>query len=340
LLPILRVNARHCRDIATAAKGCHLLINTCPAVVNKTVIRAALRLRSHYLDTSSHLGPNPFRPEQLSFDHRFRALRRTALIHAGAAPGLTNVLAVHGAGSVEVVDTIQVRLFEGTTSDGPVSQWSAEESFDEAVSKPRLYENGRFSLGKRFGARETFRFPSPIGATGVVLAAQEEVVTLPRFLRMRDMDAKIGGPDIERLRRWFRQGKLNRSRGLVLSRFPDTPPPRAMARLIRGGTLHNARFAIAVLVYGHTGGHKALVRWDAMFPSLVDLHRRGWFYSPIAWGTAQLTAIFVKYFPRRISGVILPEALPPVIHRNILSSVRSRGVRLSKRVIHGGDPDD
>ena len=242
-------------------------------------------------------------------------------------------MAIHAAASFETLDRIQIRLFEGTASDDPISQWSADSSFDEAVSRPRLYRNGRFQFGTRFGEREVFRFPPPIGRVGVVLAAQDEVVSLPHVVRLREMDAKIGGPDMERLRRWHRQGKLSRSRGLVAARFPATPTPRVLTRLVRRGILRNARFAEAVLVYGQRHGRPLLIRWDATFPSLVELRRRGLSCSPIAWATAQLTAIFVKLFPRDLPGVYLPEALPTAIHRQILNAVRSRGVRLTKKMI-------
>lgn len=333
-LSIQRVNARNLHGIVKAARGCHLLVNACPAVFNRIVLRAALRLRAHYLDTASQLRQTPFRPEQLRFDRQFRRKRRTALIHAGAAPGLTNVLAIHAASSLETLDRIHIRLFEGTASDDPVSQWSADSSFDEAVSRPRLYRNGRFRFGAKFGDREVFRFPPPIGRVGVVLAAQDEVVTIPRVLRLREMDAKIGGPDMERLRRWHRQGKLNRSRGMVAARFPATATPHVLTRLVRRGILRNARFAGAVLVYGRKHGRPLLIRWDATFPSLVELQRRGLSCSPIAWATAHLTAIFVKHFPRHLSGVHLPESLPAIIHRQLLHAVRSHGIRLTKKVIH------
>jgi predicted dinucleotide-binding enzyme len=332
-LSIQRVNARNLHGIVKAAKGCHLLINACPAVFNKIVLRAALRLRAHYLDTASHLRQRPFRPEQLGFDRQFQQKHRTALIHAGAAPGLTNVLAAHAAASLQTLDRIQIRLFEATASDDPVSQWSADVSFDEAVSRPRLYRNGHFRFGTRFGEREVFRFPPPIGKVGVFLAAQDEVLTLPHILRLHEIDAKIGGPDMEQLRRWHRQGKLNRSRGLVAARFPATPTPRVLTRLVRRGILRNARFAEAVLVYGQMHRQPVLIRWDATFPSLVELRRRGWSCSPIAWATAQVTAVFVKYFPRDLPGVHVPEGLPVAIHRQILGAVRSRGIRLTKRVI-------
>lgn len=330
---VQQVNARNLRSIVNAATGCELLINACPAVFNNIVMRAALRLRAHYLDTASHLRANPFRPEQFRFDQQFRKNKRWALIHAGAAPGLTNLFAAQAAAELDGLDKVQVRIFEDTVSENPVSQWSAESSFDEAVSRPRVYRDGRFSFGVRFGEYERFGFPSPIGGVGVVLAAQDEVTTLPRFLRLTSVDAKIGGTDMERLRRWYRQGKLTRSRGLSSVRFPETAAPGTMAKLVRRGILHNARFAVAVLVYGEKRGRPCCIRWDALFPTLYELRKRRIFGTPIAWGTAHLTAMFVKCMPHGLSGVSVPEVLPVTARRKIFQAVRSSGIHLSQRVI-------
>jgi hypothetical protein len=105
-----------------------------------------------------------------------------------------------------------------------------------------------------------------------------------------------------------------------------------MTKLVRRGILRNARFAVAVLLYGRKNGRPLLVRWDAKFPSLLDLQRRKVFCSPIAWGTAHLTAIFVKHMPLQLAGVYVPEALPVATRRKILRTVRSSGIRLTKKV--------
>src|SRR5262249_54850729 len=148
-------------------------------------------------------------------------------------------LARRGADLLDKVDAVHIRLYESTESEDPISQWSPEVSFDEAVSHPRIYREGRFQLGKRFSEIEKFRFADPIGTARVVLAAQDEVATLPQFIPMRELDVKIGGNEIDRLRRWHRLGKLTRSAGLVLHRFPQTASPRKIAKLIRQGILQN-----------------------------------------------------------------------------------------------------
>ncbi len=336
-IPLIRVNARDMRSIVSAARRCQLLVNACPAVLNKIIIRAALRLRADYLDTAAHLTPSPFRAEQFRFDRQFRGHGRLALITAGVAPGLTNVLAAGAADRLDAVERVRIRLYESTESDDPVSQWSADVSFDEAVSRPRLYRNGRFVYGRRFGDRERFRFPPPIGVVSVVLAAQDEVVTAPHVIQMREMDAKIGGADIDRLRRWFRQGRLTRSRGLSSVRFPRTPSPGSVDRLIRRGVLRNARFAAAVVVEGVKSGRPMTLRWDATMPSLVQLHRRGQLITPIAWATAHMMALFIKHFPRELFGVQTPETLPASIRRAIVQDARRRGFKITMQITAGHD---
>jgi len=335
-IQVLTVNARNLRAIVRAAKRSQLIVNASASVFNEIVLRAALRLRAHYLDLSSHLTRNPFKAEQLRYAKRFEQKNRLALINAGAAPGLTNLLVQRAADLLDHVHRAHIRLYESSESDDPISQWSPVVSFDEATSRPRIYRGGHFHLAKRFSDPEKFRFLDPVGPARVYLAAQDEVATLPHFIPMQDLDAKIGGNEIERLRRWYRQGKLSKSRGLVRHRFPDTSSPKKIARLIRHGVLQNARFAAAVVVSGVQLADKEevhlRVRSDVLFPSLYAIRRQGRYTTPVAYATAHIAAQFVRQFPRKIRGVFPPEALPEETRRAILAGVRSQGLRITHKI--------
>lgn len=341
-IQVEEVNARNLWGIVKAARNCHLVINASPAVFNQIVLRAALRLGSHYLDMAAHWGGNPYKAEHFAFGKRFEKRNRAALITAGVAPGLTNLLVKRAAEMMDRVEWAHIYLYEESESKDPVSQWSAEETFNEAVARPRVYRDGRFHLGKRFDERERFRFPQPIGETGVVLAAQDEVTTLPYFIPMREMFVKIGGNEIDRLRRWHKQGKLTKSGGLAAKRFPKTPTPRLVAKLIRKGILHNARFAASVVLRGEKKEQQVEVRWDAIFPSLYQIRRRGMFCTPVAHATALMAALFVKHFPRDRAGVFSPESLPAETRQAILAGVRGREVQLTvrKRFLKTKDNDE
>jgi len=161
---------------------------------------------------------------------------------------------------------------------------------------------------------------------------------------MRDMDVKIGGNEIDRLRRWHKQGRLSKSRGLPRGRFPETSSPRKIAALIRQGVLQNARFAASVLVRGVKHGPREdqdlLIRSDALFPTLYQIRRQGRFATSVAFATAHIASLFIKNFPRDIEGVFAPEELPVEIRRAILSGVRKQGVKLMHKVTRVKPPEE
>jgi hypothetical protein len=323
------VNARNLWAIARAGRGCHLLVNAVAATFNEIVLRAALRLRAHYFDMAANLGRHPFKAEQLSYHKRFEAKRRTAVINAGVAPGLTNLLVARSADVLDRVESGHIRLYESTESRDPISQWSPESAFDEAVSRPPVYRDGRFHLAPRFSEPEWFRFPEPMGRTRVVLAAQDEIATLPRFVRMHHLEVKFGGNEIDRLRRLYRLGRLRPARRPPRKRFPRTPTPRQVARLIKRGVLSNARFAAAVVVRGVRKGQPVEHRWTCLVPSLYQLRQRGLLMTPIAYATAQVAARFIKRFPRDLWGVYPPEALPADLCREILADLKPRDFQIT-----------
>ena len=335
-IPVTSVNARNLRGILRAAKGCQLVVNASASVFNEIVLRAALRLRAHYLDLSSHLTRNPFRPEQLRYQKKFEEKHRVALINAGAAPGLTNLLVKRAAEMLDEVHSVHIRLYESSESDDPISQWSPEVSFDEAISHPRIYRHKKYQLAKRFSELEKFRFPEPIGRANVVLAAQDEVATLPEHIPMNDLDVKIGGNEFDRLRRWHKQGKLSKSRGIPRQKFPATSSPRKIASLIRQGILQNARFAASVIVIGVKRRKKhdqpLSIRSDVIFPTLYQIRRQGKFTTPVAYATAHVAAMFIKFFNHDLEGVYAPEALPTEMRRAIVAGVRKHGVKITHKV--------
>jgi len=336
-IAVTEVNARNLHGIVRAARGCNLIVNASASVFNQIVMRAALRLRAHYVDLSSHLTRNPFKAEQFAFTNQFQDKNRTAVINAGAAPGLTNLLVRRAAEMLDEVESVQIRLYESTESDDPISQWSPEVTFDEAISNPRVYRNGKFRMEKRFAELEKFRFPDPIGNANVVLAAQDEVATIPYVVPLQNMDVKIGGNEFDRLRRWYKQGKLSKSRGIVRQRFPQTSSPRMIAKLIRQGVLQNARFAAAVMVRGVNRGkgkeedQNVLIRTDCTFPTLYQIRQQGLYTTPVAYATAHVAALFVKFFRRDITGVFAPEALPLETRRAIIAGIRNNKVKITHK---------
>src|SRR6184192_2974851 len=160
-IPVTEVNARNLRGIVKAAKPCQLIVNASASVFNEIVLRAALRMRSHYMDLSSHLTRNPFKAEQFRYTKRFQEKKRVALINSGVAPGLTNLLVKRAADMLDEVHSVHIRLYESSESEDPISQWSPEVCSTKP-SRTRAYTaEGNFSWASGFRKLRNSGFPSP-----------------------------------------------------------------------------------------------------------------------------------------------------------------------------------
>jgi hypothetical protein len=108
-----------------------------------------------------------------------------------------------------------------------------------------------------------------------------------------------------------------------------------IANLIRRGVLQNARFSAAVLVRGVKRGPKEdrhlLIRTDAVFPTLYQIRQQGRYTTPVAYATAHVAALFIKYFPRESAGVFAPEVLPLEFRRAIIAGIRAHSVKITHK---------
>jgi hypothetical protein len=111
--------------------------------------------------------------------------------------------------------------------------------------------------------------------------------------------------------------------------------------------LQNARFAAAVLVRGVKRGKKddehLLIRTDCNFPTLYQIRQQGRYTTPVAYATAHVAALFVRFFPRDVAGVFAPETLPMETRRAIIAGIRNNKVKITHKTIAlkpDGDDED
>jgi hypothetical protein len=69
-----------------------------------------------------------------------------------------------------------------------------------------------------------------------------------------------------------------------------------------------------------------------MFPTLYQIRQQGRLTTPVAYATAHVAALFVKFFPRELAGVFAPEMLPAETRRAILAGIRSNSIRITHKI--------
>jgi saccharopine dehydrogenase-like NADP-dependent oxidoreductase len=164
--PRLRLAALDCTDETAAARafeGYDVVINS--AMVRGkfiNVTRAALAAGAHYLDMTS-LGEEPL---QFELHDEFRAKGITALLDMGAAPGLSNIMAVYCMGRLDRTESIDFAwgVIDTTPAEDhtrPLYWGYGFEGIMHLVSGPSIvYEDGEVKYLEPRAWPERFRFKS------------------------------------------------------------------------------------------------------------------------------------------------------------------------------------
>jgi saccharopine dehydrogenase-like NADP-dependent oxidoreductase len=170
-----------------ALRGATIVINSVQYQLNLEVMDLALALGAHYVDLG---GLFHITRRQLALHDRFVAAGLTAVLGAGAAPGITNVLAWHAAAPLDRVEEIHT-LVAGTDRTRyrflpalPVS-YSLKTILAEFSRPPAVFTRGRFAFVAPMAGRIRHRFPAPVGWREPMCTLHSEVATLPLSFRDR-----------------------------------------------------------------------------------------------------------------------------------------------------------
>jgi saccharopine dehydrogenase-like NADP-dependent oxidoreductase len=329
-----------------------LVVNTALPEFIPKVMLAALQAGTNYLDLSSALfyerRGKPI--EQLEHEEEWKASGRTALVNAGSAPGLTNVMAREGADDLDDVESIRIRDYSVVTSDRFVALWSLPVFLLDCATEPLIWEDGRPKRVPIFTGEEMYDFPPPIGRRGkVYLHAHEEPVTIPLFVGkpVRHCDYKIGEPDIDAWRLLVQglgllddtpievQGVRLSSREVLLKRLPRTIAPQRLLDLVGSGRL-NSQSMVVCEVAGTKDGRAARIMLWSESPDLRTASTIVRGTSDVSLVTSVPAATFSLMLLRgqiRRTGVVLPEMLGPDERSIFYREIGKFGIRVRKRMI-------
>ena len=186
-LRALKVDLRKAHECAEALSGAFAIINCTQYSWNLAVMELALRIGAHYLDLGGLFHTTK---KQLELDQAFRDKKLLAVLGIGAAPGITNLLARHGADALDSVSEIHVRLagFDGTMYKNipalPVA-YSLQTILEEFSYKPALFTKGQMTFVEPMSGDTELRFPSPIVKARPMYTIHSEVLTLPESFKIK-----------------------------------------------------------------------------------------------------------------------------------------------------------
>ncbi len=327
----VRVDGSNIADILSAAKGAGLIVNALPPEFNSVVMEAALQGKMNYLDLAS--GPIEgvdfieTVKRQLALDKRFKEVGLSALINAGSAPGITNLLARNAYDKLDRCERIQVMLYESVWTEKFIPfWWSPSTAFGDMAARPVVFENGEFKRVKPFNDPVAVDLKG-LGPRRMVDHEHEEPVTFGLTLKgLKHTGLKMGGRAVELAESFYKMGLLGKQPveaggvkvvplDLVLKLTPPAPSsPEEIKEVIDGG-IEEEEGATLVRVEGVKDDRQ--VRYDTYVssPGLEESYER-YQITHEACLTGHAAFLFVKLFVHervKKTGVFVPETLSPDI---------------------------
>jgi saccharopine dehydrogenase-like NADP-dependent oxidoreductase len=341
-----RVDAGKLDDVVKVAEGVDAIVNATLPRFNLTIIDAALKAKANYVDLAMY--DYSSYSKQLELDDKWKEAGLTALLNAGSAPGITNVLAANGADRLDRVDAIRIRIFDSVESKEIVSTWSPKVMWDDMATEPVVYDDGEFKRVPLFSGEEIYKFPEPIGPQTVVAHVHEEPVSLSRFIGkgLKHVDLKLGTPDMPTIKFVVQLGLMGDEpvdvggvkvvpRDLFFKLIPPTLSFEEVENKIKAGTLIDAHEIYVVEVEGEKAGKKTTYILSVPFPSLREVQEKLSGATHESYVTGVSAAVFTEMVCTgdiKAKGVFLPECLGGEERETFIAKLAEKDIKIQERV--------
>jgi saccharopine dehydrogenase-like NADP-dependent oxidoreductase len=152
------------------------------------VLRAAVRAGVSFVDIDDDYDATE---ESLKLHEEAQKRGVTAIIGLGATPGITNLLAYYGARRLDEVHEIGT-YWIWTALDPTMGPAIIDHYFHAITGMVTTYKDGEWVKVPALSEPECFEFPSPIGTWEVAHVGHPEPVTIPRYIKARNVYNKGG----------------------------------------------------------------------------------------------------------------------------------------------------
>jgi len=338
------LNAQNTEEIAKATAGFTVIINASLPYFNLNLMQAALESGTHYQDLASDWADAKI--EQLQYHDKFKEKSLVGLINASASPGITNLIAGELASQLKRIEYIKIRLLEDVSSEVPFTAWSKKIAFDEFSYKPLVWQFDQFVSQNNFSEEEFYNFPEPFVNRKCYLLAQEDIGTIPLYIKTKYADLKAGGSEIELARTLFKLGffkkrpiKVGDAKvspyDFALQIWPDVLSPAEMKTLVESGKLHEAYFWASVEVKGISQGKKITKKKVILFPKQSEINQLYPGANYVSYTAGLTAAIFALHIPKiKERGVFPPEALSSEIRSSIIQELEKNKIKIETNEIN------
>lgn len=172
---VVKVDANDEDSLVELMDGYDVVVVGLPAKFATNVLKAAIKVGANVLD----LGCDD--PEIFTFQEEAKRAGIAHVIGCGATPGVTNMMAKHGADRMDQVEEINISFAAlRSFALSPALVHTILWEFDPDLEYRAYYKEGQFYPVPPFSGEKTIEFPDPIGARKVYFVPHGETRTLSK----------------------------------------------------------------------------------------------------------------------------------------------------------------
>ena len=315
----IKVNAQNKDSIVDAAKGVDLIVNGLPHECHKNVLEAALEVKANYQDfnATDALHSDWIESIRILYNHygpRFEAIKRTAVVATGSAPGLICAATRKAVRYLDTCDTINNLIYEGVETKRFLPfWWSPITALTDMEEKAYAVKDGELINTEPFGLPVT-RYYDYMGLDHAVTLSEhchDEPVHYwfnreKYFKGVKNVNFKYGGAGVEFAKPLYKAGLLSRKPeryhgaemipfDWVLDHIPPAPKYKEEIRQILMEGLVMDTGCMVIEAYGKKDGRDVLVEIHVFAPGLEESFQRSGLSAEM-YLTGQGGALFTKMF--------------------------------------------
>jgi len=337
-LSVRKVDATRPADLKRLLKGCDLVVSSMPWGLNMKALEAASAVGCNYVDFSLTAD------SMEAFEAADKMCQRagiTAVTAVGEDPGISDCLAVHGAGKLDIALEAHVMDGDSGTAEGVsfFSLWSPIDLLEETTVPAAVFRDGKIEYVPPLFEREIYDFPPPIGPLPVYKTNHEETYLMPRFIKtLKRADFRIAIDDeFAGVARWLRKLGMHSLKPVDVKGVKVKPLDVVVALMPRPVDLIGkvkGHAAVVVEVVGEKRGRKTMVRmWTMMSHERAYALCRSNATGYIVGVGGSVAADLILDGIVRHEGLHVPEQLPA---DEFLSRLPAKGLEMHEQVLEVG----
>ena len=193
---VRKIDGTNEKEVKKLLKEIDVVIASMPWRLNRLVMDLSAKTGTDYVDYGM-----PFDSTGPEFDEYSELCRKggiSALVGMGEEPGISDILAMHGATRLDRAD--EANIYDGDT--GAVegleffSSWSPVDLLDETSVPAAVYRNGKIEFIPPLSARTVYPFPDPVGPLPVYKTNHDETYFMPLGIKtLKNASFNIGIDD-------------------------------------------------------------------------------------------------------------------------------------------------